>query len=329
MADQNENLEFHRRHIIPNLKQGIKSGFKELSDGLKEGVEALLPFAALASDPLLAFGLGGIQKGFTGLFGEEGLFKKDERSQEQKQADELQENIKLREQEVAIQQLRHDEQQKIWDDLNQTLIDEGRTATADEQRAIDAAERNITSLETAIRDSREEIDKSDGLQAKLDDLVSVIESRGDTEEQMGRLQNLSGNKLIKEIENLQKQQKGLFSGSPPYLKTIAEYLEDFQWPMLEAISTSLGNQETLTKAIAEDDGPIQISQDPDSVTEDYFTGTQQPILESISKSFEGMHQLEIKKNRFSEEREREGEDQNKFGWLSNLFGKKKRKKEDF
>ena len=66
MAD--ENVEFHVRHIVPNIKSSVKTGFKELKDTLSEGVSALLPFAAMAADPLLAFGLGGLKKGFGGFF---------------------------------------------------------------------------------------------------------------------------------------------------------------------------------------------------------------------------------------------------------------------
>ena len=36
MAEENEGMEFHRRHIIPNLKKSFVSGFKELREGIKE-----------------------------------------------------------------------------------------------------------------------------------------------------------------------------------------------------------------------------------------------------------------------------------------------------
>ena len=155
--------------------------------------------------------------------------------------------------------------------------------------------------------------------------MEIINSRGDNEEEIGRLQSLSGKALTKEIANLQKQQEKLFSGSPPYLKTISEYLEHFQWPLLESISTSLGNQETLSNSL------VQMEKSENSIdqnqTPDYFTKTQQPILENISRSFEGMLNLQIKEGRFSEEKQRESEGKDKFGFLKDILGKKPKKKD--
>ena len=160
------------------------------------------------------------------------------------------------------------------------------------------------------------------------DLTALMAERGDEDKEFARIQNMSGRGLSKEIKNLQKQQKDLFSGSPPYLQTISEYLEHFQWPLLTSISTSLGNQETLSNALVQmEKDENSIKEDP-PVSQDYFTKTQQPILESISKSFEGMLNLQIKEGRFSEENKREGEGEGKFGWLQNLFGKKEKKKGD-
>ena len=318
MAD--ENVEFHVRHIVPNIKSSVKTGFKELKDTLSEGVSALLPFAAMAADPLLAFGLGGLKKGFGGLFSGE------KKSVEAEQADELKETIKLRERENEIRKVQLAEEWKAWEKINQTLIDEDRTATPKEQATIDAAEENITSLETALTDSIKEL--TDVLEPKMRDLTALMAERGDEDKEFARIQNMSGRGLSKEIKNLQKQQKDLFSGSPPYLQTISEYLEHFQWPLLTSISTSLGNQETLSNALVQmEKDENSIKEDP-PVSQDYFTKTQQPILESISKSFEGMLNLQIKEGRFSEENKREGEGEGKFGWLQNLFGKKEKKKGD-
>ena len=65
--------EWHPRHFLPNIQKSMEGGFgqvtKKLTGTLTEGLKTLMPLGALAADPLLAFGLEGIGKGWEGLKG--------------------------------------------------------------------------------------------------------------------------------------------------------------------------------------------------------------------------------------------------------------------
>tara|TARA_Y100000593_G_scaffold93520_1_gene188644 strand:- start:1954 stop:4332 length:2379 start_codon:yes stop_codon:yes gene_type:complete len=343
MAERDDNIEFHRRHIIPNLATSLKSGFKELRNDLKEGVQALLPFAALAADPLLAFGITAGQKAFSTIFGENSIFagEKDERTREERESDKIKKSMDLSKQENTARELLIEKLQKRIDEIDDKHTTTGAITSDEMWEKIEARDK-ILDLQKDISDSNDNLTRI--LQPRLDTLESIISQQLDSGEEISKLQQLTGKKLEQAIAKLGRQNENLMSGSPPYLQTIANYIINSQPKLLEGLGAVLENQPTAKDfsngiSTLKDKDVVDLINISDEVkglipgeqnTEDapdYFSNVQRPLLESIAKSFQGMLNLEIKRDRFSEEREREGKgDDGHLSLLQRLLGRGKEKK---
>ena len=229
-----EFVDYSARNITKNLGVGLAKGMEKGFTGLGKVIEggigntlnAIAPIAGIAGDPLLALGIKGVD------FGLKGIGKAIQLPFTIKET-----GAKLGEVAESVKTflLKGDDKQRKMEVEESKMLKARKVLLLEEQKAL--------------------LDAGDDDSHIVAELASI----------QTRTTELDSKERAKQLkENAEDINRNL-QGSPPYLKTIAEYMELFQWPLLEKLTGIVD--------------PIQTAYSEETIREQQRW--QQKLLESI------------------------------------------------
>tara|TARA_Y100001938_G_scaffold88383_1_gene121178 strand:+ start:2256 stop:3845 length:1590 start_codon:yes stop_codon:yes gene_type:complete len=233
-----EFVDYSARNVATNLGKGlslgVEKGFtglgKVLESGIGDTLNAIAPIAAIAGDPLMALGIKGID------FGLKGVGKS------------LQLGVGVVKGIVNAPEA----YKKTTEALEKFL-----TKTEGKERKKNLEESKLLKEKQSLLQEEQKLILASG-----GDDSQIVRELARIEQKTQQLDSLEREKQLE--ENARAINKNL-RGSPPYLQTVSEYLEDSQWPLLEKLT-----------GIVE---PIQSAYSEETIREQQRW--QQKLLESI------------------------------------------------